>query len=223
MARLGWPAALLALPFWMGGCPPTPGTDAPAFVTVVHASPDAPLVDVCLGGEELFIDLDYAQATEYAEVDAGVHPFKLIPARAGCGSAGLFAANLDLPGYTDTTVVVLDYANRLDVIALDDVNTAPPAGFARVRFVHAGADSPFVDITLATGTPLFEDVGFKQVGDYIEIEAGTYDLDVRDITATSLLLPVDGVTFNDGAVYTLYLIGLRGGSPALDVLITQER
>lgn len=224
MTRYGWLTVWLMLPVWMGGCPPVPGdSDPTAWVSVVHTSPDAPLVDVCAEGGELFLDLGYRGATEYAEVLAGVYQFKLIPAGAGCGSAGIIAADVDLPDYTDTTIVAIDFLSRLDILVLDDDNSVPPAGFARMRFVHTSVNTPVVDLTLATGTTLFDDVGFAQVSDYIEIQAGTYDLDVRDTTATTLLLPVDGVTLIDGAVYTFYLVGLQNGSPALELIFTRDR
>src|SRR5262245_26542737 len=55
-----------------------------------------------------------------------------------------------------------------------------PAGKARLRVVHASPDAPAVDIyARGVATPLIDDLAYGSVSDYVEVDAGTYTLQVR--------------------------------------------
>jgi hypothetical protein len=97
-----------------------------------------------------------------------------------------------------------------------DNNAQPAAGKAHVRFVHASPDAPAVDVAVAGGGPvLFGGIDFKGVGDYLPVDAGTYDLEVRVSGTDTVALSVPGVKLEDGYVYTIFAMGLAGGEPAL--------
>jgi hypothetical protein len=82
--------------------------------------------------------------------------------------------------------------------------------------VHASPDAPAVDIAVADGGPvLFSNISFKEIGDYLPVDAGTYDLEVRVAGTETVALEVPGLTLNDGTVYTVFAMGLAGGEPAL--------
>jgi len=76
-------------------------------------------------------------------------------------------ATLPLPTDSETTVVALNVLTEIEPLVLEDDNSAPAMGMAKVRFVHASPDAPTVDITLTDGTTLFDDVSFKEIGSYI--------------------------------------------------------
>ncbi len=47
--------------------------EEPARVRVVHASPDAPAVDVWVEGSVALSDVSFKEITDYAELDAGTY------------------------------------------------------------------------------------------------------------------------------------------------------
>lgn len=196
--------------------------DSSARVRAVHASPDAPAVDVCAAGSALFSGASFPGATAYAVVTAGTYDVKVVPAGAGCSSAGVIEAPVPLNSDTDTTIVALNRLSDIEPLVLTDDNTAPAAGQARVRFVHASLDAPAVDITLPDGTTLFNDIAFKENGGYVQVPAGTYSLQVRDETGAAVVRQFDDVTLAAGKVYTIFAVGLLNGDPALDVLISVD-
>jgi LPXTG-motif cell wall-anchored protein len=53
------------------------------------------------------------------------------------------------------------------------------------------------------------------VGDYLPVDAGTYDLEARVAGTQDVALSVPGVQLNEGTVYTIFAMGLAGGEPAL--------
>lgn len=201
---------------------PDYGNENEARLRVVHASPDAPTVDVCANGSAAFENAAFGEATAYASVPAATYAVRVVPAGAGCDSAGVIDAELPLAADTDTTVVAVNTLSEIEPLVLSDDNTAPAAGNVRVRFVHASPDAPTVDITLPDGTNLFDDVSFKENAGYIEVPAGTYTLQVRDETGTSVVLSVGPLTLTSGTVYTVFAVGLAGGEPPLTALLTVD-
>jgi hypothetical protein len=209
--------------FMTAGCfqmqKPAPET---ARIRVVHASPDAPDVDICANGTTAFSDVAFPGATNYATVEEGTYQIRVVAAGSGCGGGGVINAALPLPADTETTVVAVNTLDAIEPLVLEDDNSMPTAGAVKVRFVHASPNAPTVDITLTDGTTLFDDIAFKEIGDYIEAPAGTVDLQVRDETGTVIVLTLEDATLEAGTVYTVYAVGLLNGTPALGALITVD-
>lgn len=210
---------------WLAGCVPMadpPPSATSARLRVVHASPDAPAVDVCVDGQVAFGDAAFPSATDYAELEAGTYAIRVTPADAGCGGAAVISANLPLEANEDVTVVALNALSDIEPLVLIDDNTGPTAGSARVRFVHTSPDAPTVDITLADGATLFDDVSFKEASDYLEVAAGTYDLQVRDESGTNVVLALDDVGLAAGRIYTVFAVGFLNGNPSLGALLVED-
>lgn len=194
-----------------------------ARVRVVHASPDAPAVDVCADGSALFTNAPFPAATAYKTVPADTYAIRVTGAGAGCGSAAVIAAELPLKARTDTTVVALNFLAEIEPLVLEDDNSKPMFGKAKVRFVHASPDAPTVDITLPDGTTLFDDVSFRESGGNIQVPADTYTLQVRDQTGQVVVLTLENIAVKSGGIYTIFAVGLLNGTPALDALIAVDR
>jgi hypothetical protein len=186
-----------------------------ARVRVVHASPDAPAVDVWVDGSVAFSNAPFKGITDYAALAPATYNVQVTP--TGATEPVVIDADLTLEANTDYTVVAVGLLAEIEPLVLVDNNSAPAAGKAHVRFVHASPDAPAVDIAVANGGPvLFSNVPFKGVGDYLPVDAGTYDLEVRVAGTETVALEVPGVALADGTVYTIFAMGLAGGGePAL--------
>ena len=95
--------------------------------------------------------------------------------------------------------------------------------------MHAAPSAPAVDIAVAGGPILFSDIEFKEVGDYLAVAAGTYDLEARLAGTGTVVLSVPGVTVEEGKVYTVYAVdepaavaGVTDGD-GVTALITVDR
>jgi LPXTG-motif cell wall-anchored protein len=192
-----------------------------ARVRVVHASPDAPAVDVWVNGSVAFSNAPFQGITDYAELAPDSYQVQVTP--TGATEPIVIDATLDLAAETDYTVVAVGELANIEPLVLVDNNSAPAAGKAHVRFVHASPDAPAVDIAVANGGPvLFSNVPFKGVGDYLPVDAGTYDLEARVAGTDTVALSVPGVSLADGAVYTIFAMGLAGGEPALTAVASMD-
>lgn len=185
-----------------------------ARVRVVHASPDAPAVDVLVNDGAAFTNAPFKGITDYAALDADTYNVKVVP--TGETEPVVIEADLALTGGTDYTVVALGTLDSIEPLVLEDNNASPAAGKAHVRFVHASPDAPAVDIAVADGGPvLFSNVAFKGTGDYLPVDAGSYDLEVRLAGTDTVALEVPAVKLDEGTVYTVFAMGLAGGEPML--------
>jgi len=188
-----------------------------ANVRVVHASPDAPAVDVLVDGAVAFENAPFKGITDYAGLDPATYNVQVVP--TGETEPVVIDADLSLDADTDYTVVAVDVLENIEPLVLVDDNTLPGAGSAKVRFVHASPNAPNVDIQVADGGPmLFENIPFKQASDYLTVDAGTYDLEVLIHDSGDVALEVPGVALNENTVYTIFAMGLAGGDPALQAV-----
>jgi hypothetical protein len=191
---------------------------ATAMLRVVHASPDAPAVDVYLDGTPVLERFAYGERTQYLTVPAGSR--RVTITAAGAPDVVVFdaAVTLDLEqAYTVVATGLLAGEPAFAPLVLVDTIDLPAAGKARVRFVHASPGTPAVDIALAGGPVLFANVAYREESE-LEVDVGTYDLEARVAGTDTVALSVPGVTLEAGNVYTLLAIGQIGGPNGLTVL-----
>ena len=186
-----------------------------ARVRVVHASPDAPAVDVWVEGSIVFENIAFEDITDLVEVPAGTYNVQVVP--HGATMPVVIEADLDLAAETDYTVVATDFLANITPIILTADGGTPTDGNAWVRFFHGSPDAPAVDIAVADGGPvLIPDVSFQEFSEYLEVPAGTYDLEARLAGTMTVALSLPGVMVDEGGVYTAYATGLVADIGALD-------
>jgi hypothetical protein len=191
-----------------------------ARVRVVHASPDAPAVDVLVDGNKAFTNAPFKGITDYASLDPKTYDVKVVP--TGASTPVVIDADLPLAANTDYTVVAVGKLASIEPLVLTDNNAKPAAGKAHVRFVHASPDAPAVDIAVKGGPVIFSNVAFKKTGTYTPVDAGTYDLEVRLAGTSTVALSVPGVKLDDGTVYTIFAMGLASVQPALTAVASAD-
>jgi len=121
---------------------PTP--DGEARVRVVHASPDAPDVDVLVDDATVLSDVPYLAASDYLAVPAGDRNVKV---NAAGTTTTVIDADVSLMDGTDYTVIASGLAADIEPLVLVDDNSAPAAGNVKVRAVHGAPSAPTVDLS----------------------------------------------------------------------------
>jgi hypothetical protein len=189
-----------------------------AKLRVIHASPDAPAVDVKLNKVRAITNLSFNEATQYAMVDPGQYNVQVVP--AGADDPVVIDADLEL-AVADYTVIASNTLDSITPIVLVDDNTL--SDLARIRFIHASPDAPAVDIAVSNGGPvLFADIEFGESGGYIEVPGGIYDLEARVAGTDTVALSVPGVSVTGNRNFTILATGLLGSDPQLGVLATLD-
>ena len=183
-----------------------------ATVMVVHASPNAPAVDLLVDNNVAGSGLAFPNNTAYLSVDAGTRNVKVNVAGT---STTVINADLSLTANDSYTVFAVDSVSKISTVVLNDNLAAPAAGKAHVRFVHLSPNAPAVNITLTNGTIVFGNNAFKQATDFTPLDAVTYDLQVRDAaTNNTVVLDLPGIALTNGKIYTVFAKGFLGGTGA---------
>lgn len=175
-----------------------------SFVRVLHASPDAPPVDIYVDGKLIFKDLAFKNFTEYVPLAKGTYKFDVYP--VGKTEKPVLSQSIDIPENEVITVAAAGDLIDLQLVAYFELNPKDiMEGKTRVRFIHLSPDAPAVEILLDNRTA-FNDVGFLDATDYLDIPAGTYTIEI-DISDTKDRLIEMESEFKSQKVYTIYILG----------------
>jgi len=180
-----------------------------ANVLVVHASPDAPGVDLLVDGNLAGSNLTFPNNTGYLPVDEGSRNIKV---NVNGTSTTVIEADLTLDGMVNYSVFAVDQVANLSPLVIVDDLTAPAMGNAHVRFIHLSPNAPAVDITTKDGTVVFGNYDFKDYSDFTPLPAASYDLQVRLAGTETVVLELNGIAVSDGNIYTVFAKGLVGGT-----------
>jgi Domain of unknown function (DUF4397) len=216
--------ALLALSIFAVSCKkdkdetPAPAT---AKVNVIHASPDAPGVDLLVDNTKVNASaLTFPNATGYLSVNAGTRNIKV-----NAAGTTTTVINADIPFTKDKnySVYAINKLASIGAILVEDDLTAPATGKAHVRFFHLSPDAPAVTVGVLNGgifTGVFSNRSFETQTTatanqaFAPVDAGTYNFDVRLAGTTTSVLTLTGITLQAGKIYTVFAKGLVSGSGA---------
>ncbi|WNF36745.1 DUF4397 domain-containing protein [Bacillaceae bacterium IKA-2] len=199
-----------------GGNPSHSGGQAK--IRVLHASPDAPRVDVYINDEKRLENMFYYQITPYINLPAGTHQVQIYP--AGQKNTPVLSENITIQSGSNYTVAAAGLQKELRLVSVVDT-TAIPSGKLKARFLHLSANAPAVDIALAEGDVLFKNISFGNVSDYLELAPGTVTLEVRLAGTKDVVLTLRNTELKANQAYTITAIGLVDGTPRLEALILQ--
>ncbi|MFD0792375.1 DUF4397 domain-containing protein [Mucilaginibacter litoreus] len=89
-----------------------------------------------------------------------------------------------------------------------DTGAIPAIGRGKVRLVNGMPGSSGLRITF-NDTVAFKNVAYKSVTDYIEVTAGSYNINITAANApTTVLTSIPNYNILDGKLYTIYAYGL---------------
>lgn len=177
-----------------------------ARIRVIHASPDAPAVDVFVDGQAALQNVAFPAISDYLDLPAGPHKLAVAPAGQG-EAAAVISADVTLEaGKAYSVAAVGNLANIKAQIYNDDL-AAPAAGKAHVRVIHASPDAPAVAVKVAGGPTLIESLAFPNASQYLPVDAGSYNLQVTPAGANDVVLDLPNTQLQAGTIYDVFAVG----------------
>ena len=183
MGRRQWVAGmLLMLALWgVIGCDSTSANRSD--LRVVHLSPDAPALDVFVGGAQRIIQgVSFPNGTTYQTLDSGVVTFDVTPTGARPIANIVRFQDVMLVADAAYTMVIYNVVASIDGLLLEDDLSSLLGGNIRLRVMHAAAGVGQVDILniLTAGSPslLYDNLDLGEAGGAVELPAGTYTLGI---------------------------------------------
>ncbi len=200
-------------------------TLADASVRVVHGSPDAPAIDVIVDGAVVVENLAFGEATEYTQISEGTHQLQVVPTGQAAESA-VIDREIELDEGGAYVFAVSGLLNDIDshLFEVDLSGDDMDADQARVRLLHLAPETDSVDVYVAGGDELIDDANFPDASGYTTVDAGTYDLEVREHDSDVVAVTVPDIVVREGGVYDLVLMGQTSNDSltvlALETLVT---
>lgn len=178
-------------------------------VRVMHASPDAPAVDVFVNGSAVLTDVPFFAYSDYLTLPDGTYQIAVAPAGQGTDFS-VIVGDLTVEGGVAATLAAVDELDQIEAVLYDDDLSPVPAGLARVRIIHASPDAPPVDIKVAgTNNVVVAGAPFKGSA-YVEVPAGTYAFDISPAGSADVVFTTPELRFEPGWIYTLVATGFLG-------------
>lgn len=210
-----------------------------AKISVLHASPDAPKINIIVNNETVLSGVDYAEGGlvqsletteflvlingEYVSVGADTYSLSVESVLPdGEVTTVIEPLNFDLGGSLRYSVIAVNSANNIEPLIVEATHTSIGFGKARVQIVHASASAPAVDIyvtvpnadinqSTALGT-----LSFKEDLGAIEFPVGEYQIRITPQDSKAILFDSGAFTLSyaeDLVIAALPNVGIDGVSP----------
>ena len=193
-------------------------------VRVVHNVANGPDVDGYLDGMKVLKNFGYKSISDYLEVKSGKHTLTV---KVSSNDSVIINGDVNLmPGKAYTVIVhgLISDLNSISSLVLEDNLMCPMEGKAHVRFIHAAAGVPAVDI-YAGNTKIFDNVAYGQVGNpmYLPVDAGMVDVSVTAAGSLDIALGPINLRLVGRNIYTVIASGLIGDDRSpLTALVTED-
>jgi hypothetical protein len=169
----------------LGACGSDSGTPQTSL-RVIHASPDAPKVNVLLDGEAVLTEVDYKGGSGFTRLDRGSYDVRVDAITPGGAVAVISVPDASLSADNEYSVLAIGKVadSTLEPLVIANPRTAVPGGKARAQVVHAAPDAPAVSVyvtapgaDLATAAALGT-FSFGGTLGPVEVPAGSYQVRV---------------------------------------------
>jgi hypothetical protein len=174
------------------------GNEGDACVNVVHASADAPAVDVYGDGAVAIENLTFGSAFGFVALPAGDYNVQVAPTGTSAEEA-VIDADLSREADLAYEVVALGPVAEITAGVFPVDVSAVGSDESSVRVVHASPDAGAVDVALQGGDVLVENLEFPNASDDLLLPESVYDLEVRSTATEEVALDPTGTEVPAGA------------------------
>lgn len=187
---------------------PAAAADSQSMVRVLHASPDAPAVDIYVDDALVsgWSNVPFGTLSDYMAVPAGSYNIKVYA--TGDTTTAVIDTDVTVAAgmsYTIAASGLLGDSSLKAHVFVDEPNL--DASKSLVRVVHLSPDAPAVDVAPDGGQALISNLAFPDATGYAALEPGSYDLEVRVAGTMTVALDLDPITLGAGRAYSVFAIG----------------
>ena len=171
---------VLAASLALAGC--GSDSDGEALLRVVHASKDAPPVNIRVDRDTVVRELDYAHSSGFVDADSGIVDIVVEAIIPGGNADVITVSDISLENNGRYSVMAVGDTAAIEALLVTETAANPGAGEVALAVVHASTMAPAVDVyitapgaTLNGTAPSFT-VDFKGQIDVGAVPAGTYQI-----------------------------------------------
>ncbi|MGB5245108.1 MAG: DUF4397 domain-containing protein [Woeseia sp.] len=185
--------------------PLPPAVQGTASVQILHASPDAPPVNIKVNTTSID-NVDYKSGTGILELPSNTYSITVEGILPDGPVAVIGPVNVTFVADTRYSILAVGEVANIAPLILEQPDTAVPAGSTRLRVVHGAPNAPAVDVYLtAPGADLTMSApvgSFEFGGDLgpVDVPAGDYQIRVTAAQDAAAVVYDSGtITLSDGA------------------------
>ena len=198
------------------------GLNSKANFRAFNAVPDQSSINVLLDGTSINSSVSYGVDSGYTETKAGSRDMQV---EVASSTTSFLTQTLNLPGATNTTVVIANVSTSASTLVLSDDNTAPTVGSIKLRLVNAAPGLGPVDVylvppgtSISTTTPAASNLDFESGSSYLNLSAGSYDIVFTPHGSTFAFFDAGTNTFTAGQNRTVIVIKSLSGNFSIATL-----
>ncbi|GIU12936.1 hypothetical protein TUM4261_26600 [Shewanella sp. c952] len=191
-----------------------PEPDTFSQVRIIHASADAPVVNILANGGELLKDVDYAQSSGLLQVTSAEYNIAIDAQLPGDETQEVFTAFLDAEADMEYTAVAVGSVagNTLDLALIENAKADIAADYARVQVLHGTVGVGEVDVyvtgvdaDISMMSPTLS-LDYMAYTDQIELAAGEYQIRITAADQKAVVYDSGNVTLMSQTDYLLTAI-----------------
>ncbi|MEH7389868.1 DUF4397 domain-containing protein [Bacillus sp. JJ1503] len=188
-------------------------------VRFIHASIDAPNVDIYIDGIRILKDFSHKEVSNYLSLPAGKHQIDIYP--TGNMVSTVLSRKVTIEQGKHYTLIPSGHVKNLKWLALED-DPRVPRGETKIRFIHLSPDAPALDIAVKDRDVIFSNISFRKHTSYIRLTPATVDLEARIAGSSNIALPIPQLQLKPNKAYSILIVGSITSEPGLEVVIVKN-
>ena len=189
----------------------------PAFVRIIHASPDIGIVDVFVDGTKILDNFQFGTVTGYVPLPQGTHTLRIALLGTGINAAVVTQTLTVSEGVPYTIAALGTKATGFSLTVFKDDNLVAGNG-AKVRVYHLSKVTGAVNVQADTQT-IANGLSYPHASDYVSVPAGSYTFNLTGATQTAPD-PL-ATTLKPWTVTSIFAIGPEAGKARLQFISAQ--
>lgn len=192
-----------------------------AYVSVYHAAPDAPELDIVVDGRVINKNpFDYTSYSGYLNFFTGTRGIRFNSLNA---NNALVDTTFNFENGKAYSLFAINRITDIEALLVVDSAAAPAPGKAMIRFVNLSPDAPAFEISVPGETnALFNATTFKEASQYIEVDASNYKFEVKNAGTSDVILSAEDVEILPGRYYSILTRGFVNPPPGNSNVLSVE-
>ena len=175
-----------------------------SLVRGLHAVVGGDTVDIYLNGNPFFYNIKFTDFTPYVYVPEGKYTVEVFLRDEK--ENPIVQGIIDITSCELMTIAIAGENDKcIEIIPIEEEMTIPEGNQSKARFIYLVPNGRPVDILLDKEMVL-EDVEYKEVTPYTDVDPKTYQVDVL-LNENGRLIRQTRVTINPGRIYSFYALG----------------
>jgi hypothetical protein len=205
---LGLTLTLSSVLFWTSCLDNFEGQPIPpsAFLSIYHASPDAPALDIYTEASRINNNpLEYSATFPYSAFYVGDRKLRFNPYNA---ANTLLETEFTLEQDKVYSMFLVNKAAELDAVKVEDIWEEPDSEKAQIRLAHLSPDTGDIEVIFNENELFFgEKNEYLEITDFEALDTGKIRVTLKSKDSGETLLTVNEIEIRENRVFTLVVRG----------------